>query len=689
MLFRLALVLFLLCFNSCANLKKSSRNPSSIFTKEFKDLFESIIRSELSNAEETRGRYVIHTIPIEGLGAVTNGQDFDWETPELRAVQEFVEDAVDESIVSVRDFIFERFNKKDRHRIMNACFDTDFRVGGFPSSLYMTIGDICDTEYVDLFNEESDLVEALTSFPIRPLGVRYDGENEVMIYEDRDLLSKVNVITSFLIYNKMLFREVFFNQPKNIRDKFSFNSYTSSESSKVEPFDLIHQSLTKRVNASFFGYYREIKKPVNFIELSKLVKKALLQALLVSNQKDIFGWQAPTVSIKKGLESFIGLCANGVFAVSDRLKASDPFTVNIKLEKQMTDQKTYEPYFENKLGSGHIIEKWVLDSYLIDLLKREKLNFDFRCGIDRYDLSIKKLETVSIPKPGTLNLPAQTNVMMTIALSQEVGSDERSLIKKYLNFLEGWNIAQDYSVVDTKNKFEELFLNTDIYLPVSHTMDVNSFLVGTEKSQYLVLNKTFSKNGISRDVNLHLLLPSDGHKYTKTLNYDVEGLAHLYSRRRANNKPSLFLMNISCGSEGTLGTWTFVYRKSVEIDIKNGSVLSLKDYKDLPFIIGSERAFSTESTAALAQHINFPLETIKILAEGGTPEDAVEFLKTPNSKDFVDQLAKMLKSFNSSPSESDGNSFEPVYNLKVPEMMSYGGFEIKLKDRKTGKVQTY
>lgn len=668
--YRIALLsLFLFTAIDCANVNKANRKLATLDPIALEKKIVELIRTSLAHGERNPGRYTIRELPLgDYFENITNGE-------ELYSVMNEAAKLIDpiysqKTTEFLAKFFRRNFSKSERMQLLNSCHQADLRQGG---ELFAVLGYMPSCfEEGNFLLELSDLDEALRNFPRNPSSVKYNGETARMVYSDSKLKTYVNIISHFLITDKISFRELFFNLPREIQSKFTKNSYTTSEESKIEPFDLVLQNVTEGIYSELGGYYFSDAKPINFIELSKTVKIALAQALLVTNERDAFAWQSPTLSIKKDLNDFVALCANGVYKMSPSILGSGKNPASI--------------YFRNQLPQGSIVEAWELDHKVIDLINDDEVVVDFRCAPNRYQIKLREIKATRIPIPKPLIFPKTIQALMTIALSEEIKEHERQLIKIYLAQMEGWSIHKDYSEVETKDAFEKLFGAIDIYLPVSHSMDVNHFLVGTGHSQYLILKKNFIESGKSREVFLHILLPQKKKERLPTVTYGVKALANLYSARRAQGKPSLFLMNISCGSEGTLGTWTHVYRESVKNEISDRKNKSIEDFKDLPYIIGSKRYFDTESIADLAVHINYPLEAIRILAEGGTPKTVAEFLNEPDQSKFIDKISSLV----GVPKEKlRSTGFEPVFNLDIPKIMTFGGFEIELKNLETGQSQIY
>ena len=109
-----------------------------------------------------------------------------------------------------------------------------------------------------------------------------------------------------------------------------------------------------------------------------------------------------------------------------------------------------------------------LNSPLIEILRAES-SFDlkYRCGFTPYNFNFEAVKATPIPKPKQLEFNESINVVMTIALTQEMGVSQREALKRYLTYLEGWSVQSNYQVVNTGDKFRELFNDMDIYIPVT------------------------------------------------------------------------------------------------------------------------------------------------------------------------------------------------------------------------------
>ncbi len=685
----------LLFLSSCISTPTSNRDIASV--EEFDtDTILKLIEKDIADFKKFSGvsKYKIRQFPITDISALENHlelKDFLKEKEDQMELYFSITEGYrnDSNYDWSNDFkiqlgrkekldkeYFKKFNFSERKSIIAMCYSVDLRLGRVVNpGAFFSIACSENFFHAKQFTKK-ELESAIISFPAVPKGVKYLGEQAEMKISSKELVDKINIITYYLINDKKGFREVFFDLPQDVMNKFRFNNYSNDEETKVEPFDLILHQLTVNFNTNNGTIFHEISQPIDFISSKRLLKKALAQTLLVPNDKDIFAWKSPDVSVLKNRDNFLILCANGILQNSQSYDGSNYRT------KDMTPLSRF--YTQNERD---ILEKWELMFSLDKLLSNGFSDSKFRCGSQFYNVRYKVKKVEKIPEPDALKFPSEINVLMTVALTAEISKPQRILLRQYLTSLKDWSVLKNFERVETKSKFEELFVESHMYFPVSHAMDVNYFMVGTEKSNYIVLQKKFESGGDSKIVNFHVLLPDQGNVFTDAVHYDVNKLGEFYSLRRSKEMPSLFLMNLSCSSENTLTTWTQVFRQSVQNDKQQRSV---KNFKDLPYILGANRYFNTDSISEISQHINYPLKTIELLATGNDVRSVVNFLSEPNDKSFLNSIKSIFGAPENKDNEEDEQrGFMPVYNLDRPELQEYGGFSIEVLNLQTKKRQVY
>lgn len=536
------------------------------------------------------------------------------------------------------DRIPEEASDEERYLVLKICSDIDFKIGHpYPIVAAEIIPRICLHPRSQIFSDE-ELRNALTEFPSEPSGVKYFGDIGQNKYTDLELEKQVFLISYFLASERIRFAEVYSELPEEVKAKFKKDTRDPSEASKVEPFDLIAHQTTRNYLNFRSGYNFSTNSPMRFIQRSKFVKKALVQIFEVSRDEDPKHFQTPSLTIEHGKQDFNFLCVHGY-------GNNEPF---------------------DALKQHEALRFFYDDGILIDgdlnLAPAELhgVNFEIKCGGELFKVELKNKIPVVLPHPKPIQLGERVDFLMTLALTEEIDAKTLSLFKTSM-VLEGW-IFGHTKIVETETKFKELFLSADSYLPVTHSMDINHFNIGNKYSKYLVFKKYYG----GKSVYLHVLAPTkkNGGRFMMTANE----LAELYKLRRQNQKDPLFLLNISCEAAGTLLGWMNIYALSIE---------GLNPVpKDAPYIVASWNFFDTSSTMALATHMGYPLEAIRIFSETANPSLVVNRLKTPVVTRTIKLLSVKANIFGEEKNKPSPQAFNPVYNITEPDMFNFSGIEV-------------
>ncbi len=578
-------------------------------------------------------------------------------------------------------FAGNRITNTERKQIVEMITATDVAIGEYlnPGSISNIFDDNEILTDISILNKEI-IAEALMAIPKKITGVSYNGDSTRMEYKNKELEKNINLIAYSLYEDKLIFREAFRSVPPAVLAKFRKNSY-SGRGAKIEPFDLILDKISGYMYSRFADDFK--RKNLDYIPFKRMMKKALVQAFLVNPKDDIYAWQNPNLNVLKSGQDYEYLCANGL------LESQSQHEMNIEYTDSNGHLVNETMVQYKKTPKNGVLEYWTLNQSVQEAVSKGLTSYNLNCGSDKFNLRYSIVQDTEVPSPDPFVAKNNSNVLMTVALVDEIGAIQKSLIKKYFTVKQGWKVERDYEQIDTASKFNELFPITDIYFPVSHSMEVNHFMVGAEKSNYLVLSKEFiSKDGEVRKTNLHLLIPARTDQFYSSVVLKGSELAQLYSKRRKNGYPSLFLMNLSCGSAQTLQTWTTVYRKSVKLERDT----DITKYTDLPYIIGADRGFDTQGFLSIAKLVDFPLGTTRILQTTGDIDQVLSFLKKPSSGSFLSGVKNFLnikRKNNEYEDEEDKRGFSPVYNLSDKKLMEFGGFRLDVTYLKTGEVTSY
>ncbi len=667
----------LLLVNCISNEK--GRSPGSLndhdFSKVDIDKLEKIYRFALDH--QSGNKFKILNYPTSSAEDVTNGTEAIQQFEKLEAIQKTKDDFRNalwsqlphtlnqEELTTlagdyVRPQILSRLNEAEKKTLIKFCF------GPKGAGDYLEIGSFATFEcnnYNFLITEE-DIARSLESIPNKPSGVYYDGGNGWHIYEDKDLEYNIQVLTLAIALEKERFVSIFDSLDKSIREKFRHNSHGMSEEDKIEPFDLLSSYSTWHIIGQSSG--QSDFGDLNKIYIGKLVQKSMSR-LFQMFDRDPESDKLPTMSIMKKEGRALFWCANGRF----------------KPRHHTSTEKPNYSFFRSY--GNDILEGMVPSFKLAELIEKKQMGFTFFCNTMEYKTSVRveKAEAINPPQPIDYSNQEQINVLITVALVSEMNSSALTLGKTYLRTMGGWSLVEDFKEIDTKSEFTRLLPDTDMYIPVSHAMDVNAFHVGTVKGYSLKLRKSVTdKSGRTKVLNATLLLPKSDNGIGSSLIMNPDSLSDLLLQRSKQNKQPLFLMNTSCGSEKTLFTWMTTYRNVLRKKMKLGLISNVLEDHGAPHIIGSKRYFDTGSTGAILSHLSYPSGAIEQLAKGNSVAEVVEFLKQGQKKSFVGGIMSFFGDNDSQSDQSNSpENFEPDYVMDHPELLEIGGYRINVNRR--------
>lgn len=660
---------------SCTSMREN-RSPSSDeeidFSKVDVGLLEQIYRFALNN----QAKYKILVYPARDPSHIENGAEAVEKMKKLKGIEEITDKfrnslwdllgtEADRSVFKrkigdhVRPVILGRFNSSEKKKLIEFCFGPK-GVGDYYDLAQMFTFDCASFNFLVTDN---DIRTALRSIPNDPTGVRYDGQKGWHIYENKELEFNVQVLTLAIATEKKRFLEIFDAEEPSVKEKFRHNSHGMSEANKVEPFDLLTSYSTWNIIGQNWGEsdYGDLNK----VYIGKLVQKSMSR-LFQMFERDPESDKLPTMSIMKKEDRALFWCANGRFNPR---------------EYSATDKPNFSFY---RSYGNDILEGMVPSFQLSDLIEKRQIGFTFYCNTMEYKttINVEEADEINPPKPINYSEQDRVDVLITVALVSEMTSSALGLGKLYLRTLGGWSIEEDFKDVDTEEEFERLLPSTDMYIPVSHAMDVNAFHVGTQKGISIKVSKKITANdGSEKTIYATILFPKTDGGVGVPVIMNPDSLSDLLlERTKLGHKQPLFLMNTSCGSEKTLFTWIATHRKLLEKKIKNGFISNIGEDTETPHIIGSKRYFSTDSTAAIMSHLSYPVGAMEMLTKGYSVPKVVEFLKKDQEGGFMNAIS----SFFGGESEEDEHTpknFEPDYLMDHPELLKIGGYRIKVNRR--------
>ncbi len=559
----------------------------------------------------------------------------------------------------VQDTLTGGLSLNQRDQLLDLCFGSPAGVGDtFTLAEFKAKEQLCKAS--GLLHTDAELAEALVNFPAVPSGVRYDGRRGFHVYDNPALEKQARLITAAVNTHLHRFYEIFLSQEDAVKEKFRINKDGSAEADKVEPFDLISTLAVREMMAKNMGYDPLSGVELNKIQISKLTQKALARML---HTKNIYSpqWRAlPNIIVSKADNALSVMCANGL---PDSRVQQDP--------------QGFE-WLKVEVGT-ELLETWQSWTKLSDQFERGTSRTELSCNGVNYKFVLEKVNAEAIPAPAPIKFKKgqELYALMTVSLVSEIDRGAVEQARKLVSLLAGWQPVSEVIQVKTREFLRTELIKADAYFPVMHAMDTNYFNIGTEKGLALRLRKVVKdETGADRVINLALLLP-DGAQGFDSVILKPNDLAKLLHERFLKKPTSLFLMNNSCSSERTLFAWTLVFREALELRKADGKFGGLTTVNDFPYIIGSKRNFGTASLVEIFSHAEFPLRSLEMLGQGKSVPQIVDYLKAPVSQGFIGQLGNLFGGSKNVVNKEEGSSsFEPVFVLDHPELLSLGGFHI-------------
>ncbi len=521
----------------------------------------------------------------------------------------------------------------------------------------------------DYFFKEDEIIETLLMFPLNysEEDVLYDGNLGVYKYKNQKLHESIFVLASLLSANKKKFLDVFKQVPESIQKRFKINLNDSSYESRHEPFDLLQTEISH-----YFYSIASIESETTKIQVSKLVHRAMYKVLGLSIEQDalgsdLLGWNLVKTKQESQRLLFCGDEMSYSERINDLKKTSISFTA------------------ENALVQMTLITQ--LDNILVEKAKT------FFCDNIPLKISASVVQEDPLGQPedfDLLNWVDSINpvrVVSTFSLIEETSSLSRTAFGAFL-WSQGFVLKNSPQVKETKPAFRKHFQRSDIYIPASHSIDLNQFPLGSEWSLVVEYRKWYRSQywGI-RPLDLVLFFPYQpkNTSSSKMINFDLNELAELFIERRSIKKHSLFILTTSCHSGGAVMTWTKAYRKAVEQLLENGQISSISETRNLPHAVASNGGWPTSSVLAMLSNVAYPLGAVNELMKGSSPNDVFEFLQKPPPSNLMFSAIKALGGVLTD--QEPIESFSPIYNMKDPNVLTYNGYVVTIEA--SGKIFEY
>ncbi len=491
-------------------------------------------------------------------------------------------------------------------------------------------------------DEASPLVPldmALSTIPDKPAGVQWDGAAEHFVYTDAELQNAVNAIaTAFITHPQNTAQQILALSPQ-AQAKFRRNQNTSAPWTRTEPFDLIQGEITRQIQVQQGDEIRAYGG--NRIVITEMVHRVLHHLLQLSPDQDQRGadFEAFSVLQSDAKDGVLLLCAD-----------VKPFQPGEAIALGPLRRSSITPFFKAIPVSFNELQ-WLSP------------NPSLACNGENYTVRTEGSSQLSPPAAYPSTLFGDDRPLKALVNFGIVDYVEPERVQQIIFFMKALGYTlQEQTTVETLPFFTRTIVESDVFIPVAHRLDVNFFRLGQRDSHLLTFTKTVTNRaGQSVPIQLSALFPRKG-KTVKLKHQD--GFERLLSQRRETHGHSMVIINASCQSEVNILPWMRLYEQSLKYDRKLGKLKYLSDARDMPHIFASTQSFPTSSLANMATNFYHPLNAVEVLAEGGTPHDVLTSLRSPPPEDWLGGLLTFWDQLSDKGKRSyTRRGFDPVYNL--------------------------
>ncbi len=551
--------------------------------------------------------------------------------------------------------VMRRIGVEERRRIVLGVVGQGSEIGEFLTALAIAPSPLFGLSYFT----DAEIADAVASVPPVPTGVRWDGEAQRLVFEDSDLRLAVASLAGLFAVDLERARALFASFPEDVKGRFRRNSDGSVSASKTEPFDLLRGVLADGQRALTIVKGTTSGETGSRAEFGKIFHRALFKALDMGANDDPVGASLPDRIGRRGLgdESVSLLCATPAASVGTR-KAI--------------------------FGRAHI--------ELSELLAASGNSKSVPCGSETLTITAVPKDGRKMRRPRSIDfsrerLSEKLEVVVNFALTDEVDGVLLRAVEAFLA-AEGYRRKGPGVDVETLPRLRTLLPTTDVVIPVAHLLDVNEFHVGTQWAREITFERVIRDQGRSVPLRVRILFPvkrQDSRAYEIFTREDLA--ATLRSRRRARTTP-LVILNASCQSSGAVISWTNAHRDALALDLTAGDLDNMEDADDVPHVYASSKGFPTESPLAILGNFVHPLNALKLLAQGQSPETLFEMLSRPAPEG---PLLKALRAIDAIlPGEilEPRGSFDPVYNARYASLFENEGFLFRVSSA-PGDVRDY
>ncbi len=317
------------------------------------------------------------------------------------------------------------------------------------------------------------------------------------------------------------------------------------------------------------------------------------------------------------------------------------------------------------------------------------------CGNKVFDVKVnaEKLEgQLPLPVDPLLQQALKGNEIKITGAYALPGETDQRVALGAAAFLatQGYRLVTTEKIEDFKPTLINDLKDTQMFIPSSHAMNLNIFVVGTQKARRMKFEKSIPHPQRPEEelkINFDVYLPDmNASQENPVVMLSSEELEEIFCARRTPD--GLFVMNISCDSEETIDSWMMAYRNTfVDSDTKTFK-RNPQEAIDVPTILAASRGFDTNNPATILGHLQYPVDVIERVVRGQSTTKIIDSLNQERQTSSLIKIAQAILN-KTNKVEATTRSFNPVCNIQHPEVFSFsGGFQVEVKDQANPESKT-
>ncbi len=511
---------------------------------------------------------------------------------------------------------------------------------------------------VGSFLQDQQFVEAFSEIAAATTGIKWDGDRARFVYEDPSLEYQVVILGTTLRQDSSRFEQIFSALEPSIQSRFQLNLNTADPLTHVEPFDLLQGAVVR-------SYQDNLSRSTSRIVLTKVIHRRLYKLLKLTAENDPRGAALSDVTIFQPVQG------------------RDPNTTQILCagKGKLTGIEPDMDHFDG------LVTYFTVNNQKINEANLNQTPVELLCDGSTSTIRSTPVAATPLPLPAPFDMEkiaarGPVKALVTFSLAEETSPGLIGATIAYMS-AHGYQFTGMKSAQDTKQVFSNSLTSTDILIAAAHSIDINRFPLGTQKSRVLHFRKhVWHSSGKFIPVELSALFPEQRNQtggIAPPLN--INDLAELFSARRRKTPQSLFVLTLSCDSAGAAISWTNAYRKSLDLDIASGQLDSIAHATDLIHAIAPNGGFPTGTPSELILDMVPALKTVDMLVSGHSPRGVYKRLQQPFKRDWFIKAVEVVEKWFGVEIDPEPLSLDPVYNLDIPHLLDSSGYIVEAEPK--------